>query len=51
MDMFKSIFELCFSIFSPEFFNAGFFQFGLWCGIMAIPFVMVIALIKEVTHG
>lgn len=48
MDMFKMIFNLCFSIFSQEFFDAQFFQFGFWVTLMVVPFLMVRSLFEEV---
>lgn len=48
MEMFKMIFNLCFSIFSPEFLNAEFFQFGFWATLIVVPFLIVQSLFKEV---
>lgn len=48
MEMFKMIFNLCFSIFSQEFFDAQFFQFGFWITLMVVPFLMVRSLFEEV---
>ena len=48
MELFKLIFNLCFSIFSTEFMNAEFFQFGFWVTLMVVPFLIIQSLFKEV---